>query len=87
VICLPDSDTELTRTAPLATPHHSSAAAPREESNAPSGKRRTVERARMACRSGGESDENHEPDSMLDRSGSVRTGLFMGRLRCDSIMG
>ena len=34
VICLPDNDTELTRTAPLATPHQSSAGPRTHDSNA-----------------------------------------------------
>jgi len=71
------SDTELTRTAPLATPTHSSAGAPRELSSAPSLRRRTAARDKIALRNGGESLENQEPDSMLDRSAIVRTGVFM----------
>ena len=77
VTCLPDSDTELTRTAPSATPHHSSAGAPRAERIAPSCSRRTTARDRIASRSGGESLENHGPDSMFDCSSIVRIGGCM----------
>jgi hypothetical protein len=61
----------------LATPIHSSAGWPRDDNSAPSGSLRTTERDRIALRKGRESLENHEPDSMLFRSGSVSTGVFM----------
>ncbi len=77
MICLPESDTELTRTAPLATPTHSSAGWPRELRSAPSESLRTTARERIAFLNGKESFENHEPDSMFWRSGIVRTGVFM----------
>src|SRR5471032_3577144 len=75
--CLPDIDTELTRTAPLATPHQSSAGEPRDASGAPSGSRRTTARDRIAARSSSESLENHGPASMLFCSSIVRIGLFI----------
>src|SRR3954451_6501126 len=65
------------RTAPRATPHHSSAGAPRVDSTAPSASRRTTARARIASRNGAESLENQEPDSMFDCSSIVRTGGCM----------
>ncbi len=77
VTCLPDSETELMRTEPLATPHHSSAGEPRDDISAPSGTRRTIDRDRIASRSGTESLENHEPVSMLERSSIVRMLRFM----------
>jgi hypothetical protein len=74
------SETELTRTAPWATPHHSSAGAPRAERIAPLATRRTTARSRIAWRSAGESLENHEPVPMFDCSSSVRTGAcIVGR--------
>ena len=68
---------ELMRTEPSATPHHSSGTEPRVESSAPSARRRTLARSSIASRSGDESLENHEPASMLERSSIVRTGWVM----------